>query len=915
VETTSELVGQIVGREAELTVLDAFLASPDSPRALVLTGHPGIGKTALWEAGVDLARRRGLRVLAARANGAEAQLEFASLIDLLDAVRPEELDELPPPQRHALELALFRAEPTGEPPPKPAIGVGFLNAVRALAARENVLVAVDDVQWLDAASAEAVAFAARRLDGHPVRFLLAATSRLSPLLERAYGPKGLQHLDVGPLSLVATQRLLAERLGLRLSRHVLHRVMESTLGNPLFALELGRELASRGPLGIREEVPLPDTVDALLSTRVAALPDAVRRLVLAVALSGELRTSQVAEIAAAGALDEAVASGALALDDERVRPAHPLFATAVKRRAPAGEQRWLHVVLAQLAADQESRALHLALAADQPDGELAAAIAGAAAGAAARGARQDAVMLAEHALRLTPPDWAERDERVLALGAYLVTAGETQRVTDLLSPEIETLPSGEPRVRALLLLSEGAITTNDEIRSYLDAALAESADDVRLRAIVLTELAVNDVLARVEEIGDAEARATEAVETGRDAGPEVELPAVYALAWSRSLRGHAVDDLCKRFRKLSRVAPHLAASPERAAAQRLAWRGDVVAARARLGQLLSVADERGEPISYALQRLHLCELELRAGEWNEVARFLDEWFRDGELLGWPCYERVRALLAAGRGLPEETQRSAAKAIAQAQRTGLQWDVLEAWRARGIAALLARDPSQAAESLRAVWEHTEREGVDEPGVFPVAPDLVEALVELGELEEARAVTRRLRELAEEQEHPWGLASAKRCGALIRLSSERYDEEAATELGDAADAYAALGLRFDRARSLLCLGRAQRRLKKWGAARSSLELAAAEFDELGSPGWTEQSRSELARVGGRRAQQPGELTPAEARVAELAAAGLANKEIARSLFVTVRTVEVHLKHAYAKLGVRSRTQLARRLSDGE
>jgi DNA-binding CsgD family transcriptional regulator len=170
------------------------------------------------------------------------------------------------------------------------------------------------------------------------------------------------------------------------------------------------------------------------------------------------------------------------------------------------------------------------------------------------------------------------------------------------------------------------------------------------------------------------------------------------------------------------------------------------------------------------------------------------------------------------------------------------------------------------------------------------------------------------LAQEQEHPWGLASARRSSAVVRLAcSERYDEKAATELLASAEAYGELGLRFDHARTLLGLGRAQRRLRKWGGARESLERAAAEFDGMGSPGWAEQARAELARVGGRPPRTTGELTPAERRVAELAAEGLANKEIARSLFVTVRTVEVHLKHVYAKLGIHSRTQLARRLSE--
>jgi len=275
------------------------------------------------------------------------------------------------------------------------------------------------------------------------------------------------------------------------------------------------------------------------------------------------------------------------------------------------------------------------------------------------------------------------------------------------------------------------------------------------------------------------------------------------------------------------------------------------------------------------------------------------------------YERCRALLAAGRGLPEEAERWAAEVLARAEASGGRWDLLEARRALGIAALLAREPARAVESLRAVWAHTQLEGVDEPGVFPVAPDLVEALVELGEFDEALAVTARLQELAERQKHPWGLVTAKRCGALIRLAAPSYDEGAVAELAEAAGAYGELGLRFDQARALLGLGRVQRRLRKWGAARGSLEQAASAFEEMGSPGWAEAARSELARVGARRPRAAGELTEAE-RVTELAVAGLSNKEIARTLVVAVPTVEAHLSHAYAKLGVRSRTQLARRFS---
>ena len=208
----------------------------------------------------------------------------------------------------------------------------------------------------------------------------------------------------------------------------------------------------------------------------------------------------------------------------------------------------------------------------------------------------------------------------------------------------------------------------------------------------------------------------------------------------------------------------------------------------------------------------------------------------------------------------------ADTIGRAEAIDFQWDWLEGLRARGIVALLVGEPVHAVQSLRLAWEHITREGVDEPGVFPVAPDLVEALVELGEVDQAHAVTSRLQVLAEQQGHPWGLATARRCSAL----------------------------------------------RKWGAARRSLELAARTFDEIGSTGWADRARFEIDRIGARRPGRAGELTSTERRVVELAANGRSNKEIAQALFVAISTVEGHLSRAYGKLGVRSRAQLAHQVT---
>jgi len=390
--------------------------------------------------------------------------------------------------------------------------------------------------------------------------------------------------------------------------------------------------------------------------------------------------------------------------------------------------------------------------------------------------------------------------------------------------------------------------------------------------------------------------------------------ALYSLSWTRAMGGRPVDDLCAAFRSSSDAPRYVAGSPERVAAQRLVWRGELELARSALTALLALADEQGERESYALMRLHVCELALREGDLPTAAHLLDDWAEssDRELMFRPKYQRCMALLAAGRGDPEDTIKWATAAIDRAAESGSNWDGLEAQRALGSVQLLVRDPASAAATLERVWEHTQREGVSEPGVFPVVADLVEALAEVAELEKAREAADRVAVLAREQDHPWGLATAARCAALIDLAGTQRTENAARGLENAAEQYEKLGLKFDAARSLLCAGRSQRRLRRWGDARRNLERAAAGFDALEADGWRDHARAEIERVGARRPSGDGKLTPSERRTSDLAASGLSNKEIAQELVVTVHTVEVHLSRAYAKLGIRSRSQIAKALA---
>ena len=562
-----------------------------------------------------------------------------------------------------------------------------------------------------------------------------------------------------------------------------------------------------------------------------------------------------------------------------------------------------------MVAEEPLRALHLALAGTGADEQLATRLVAAAGEASARGGRQQAVELAGHALRMTPADSGARGDRVLALAGCLYEAGELRRLSELLSEELDGLPAGATRARARLLLGEGAGSHSlDEADGLLELALAECGEATGLRASLLAKRAANAAAGRVTRINDAEAWASEAL--GAADQREVERLALYALAWTHALTGRPVDELCARSAVEADTSAYLASCPERVAGQRHIWRGELDRARHALGRLLVLADERGEEASYVLVNLHISELELRSGEFAAASSRLDDWAESSEreLTFRPQYQRCRALLAAGRGDVAGTERWANDAISRAERTGSRWDELEARRARGMVGLRTGEPQRAVEDLRAVWEHTQREGVLEPGVFPVAPDLVEALVEVDAIAEARAVTIRLAQLAKRQDHPWARATVKRCRALLAPGADH----AAATLRAAAGDFERLGLRFDAARCMLALGRIQRRAKQWRAARDSLGSAEAAFERLGSPGWAELARSEHERIAGRRPSAGGELTATERRVVELAARGLANKQIASTLVVAVHTVEVHLAHAYAKLGVRSRSQLAGRLA---
>src|SRR5215218_7492663 len=305
----------IVGREGELARVQSFIGSvSEGPSALLLEGAAGIGKTTLWHAGVSIARTRGLRVLSCRAAASEARLSYAALGDLFDF----ELPDLPAPQRRAMDAALLRAEVEGAPPDQRAVSVASLGVLRALATSGPVIVAIDDVQWLDAPSARVLAFVVRRLEDAPIRVLVALRvgSGGDPLGLGQTGPVPLRRVPIGPLQEEAMTRLLRDRTEGGLTRPVLLRLHRISQGNPLFALKIARALTRRGVRPAPgEPLPVPEDLQELLGARLAALPPSAADGLLVVAATA--RPTEDLVVAAAERRDWASAGMRCAVEAGR----------------------------------------------------------------------------------------------------------------------------------------------------------------------------------------------------------------------------------------------------------------------------------------------------------------------------------------------------------------------------------------------------------------------------------------------------------------------------------------------------------------------------------------------------------------------------------------------------------------------
>jgi DNA-binding CsgD family transcriptional regulator len=913
--TIASVSEAVVGRGAELDAIGEFFeASLERPRALLLEGEAGIGKTTLLAAAHEEARHRGWQVLGCRPAAAEAQLAFAALTDAFVELPDGDLAPLPEPQRAALLGAVRRA---GTDVDRLALSMGVLNLLRGLAHSSAVALLVDDVQWLDEPSARAFSFALRRLTAEPV--VVIASRREGESLPLAFGEAvraiGLSRLPIRALSFGAIARIVRAQLSVSLSRPVLLRIYDAAGGNPFFALELARAAAEASERGV--VLAIPESLRELVRIRLAALPDETRAALLVVAALGRPQSSVVAAVVEdwEEAVAPAVDAGVLELVGGRVRFTHPLLGSVVYADAPEHRRRRVHRALADVADEAEQRGWHLALATERPNERVAAKVANAAVAAAARGAPETAAELAEQARRLTPPSRLDlRATRALDAAVYAWSAGDARRSETMLLELIESLPPSPVRAAARQLLVK-IVDDVEETLAQLDVALEDAAGAPEAEASVLNLRARQRMWGGdfAGAIADAQAAAAHAAAAGSAAELAV---ALARQAHARVFAGEPVPhELLERAvaleRSLDKRIP-FGESPTRVRGVCALWDDDLETAWKLLTSVDRHAQARSESWR-AIVLYTLAEVELRRGRTAEALRAVEEATEIADYWGVVHAKAATlptaALVKATVGDVDEARRAAERALELMRPVGYDAIVRQAERALGFLELSLADAAAAHAVLEPLIT---RSGLGNPWAEAAAADEIEALLGLGRVADAEALLAEFAAQTERTRRPRASAAVARSAALAAAARDDLDE--ALRHADRAVMLATASEPIERGRALLVLGLVRRRAKRRRGAREALESALAVFDALPAPLWTQRARAELERIGGRRGSA-GELTPSEQRVADLVVAGKTNREIATELFVTVHTVEKTLTRAYAKLGVRSRTELARRLADLE
>jgi len=909
-----------VGRERELARLAELVAGAREGRsgALVLSGEPGIGKTALCQAAAEMAD--GMQVLRARGVSSESELPFAGLTEVF-AGTGDVVALLPDRQRVAMEGALGTRHSTSVDPF--TVGVATLGLLAAIAERGPVLCIVDDLQWVDASSTEALTFAARRLQAEGVAVLFATRTGD----EAAGSTADLETLVLGGLSLSAAERVLSAVTATSVEPDVARSLHTATGGNPL-ALEELPALLSPGQLGgwVPLEDPLPPgpITDRAFRQRIAGLSADSRTALLVVAASGTgelgLVVTSLADLGVGpAALEEAEEARIVTVDHDRVEFRHPLLRAAAYHAAMAPGRRRAHAAVARaLDAGDARRAWHLAAASVAPDAAVADALDEVGVEARGRGAHATAARALHRAAQLTP-DADVRARRLGEASGDLIMIGRPGAGVELATEALRHVRSAELHadlelVRSSLLM---VIGRPHEAHGILMAEAAKFEAGAPGRAAALQLTAVGPCYL----VGDGQLAyrtAEQAHRNARRVGGPLEVFAGAVLAQTLVIRGDTTRarpllEACLPYLMEADPVwgPHLAMAP--AVCMSYLWIEQFTTARALLARYIDGARVAGAPGLLPFPLSVLAEIDFRCGAWDQAYSGLHEAVELAHQTGQAVHlprllsglARVEAQRGDEAGCRAHTAESMSLALELGETRSAQMNADEVL---GLLEFAQNRPDVALTHLDRLGQALIAEEVGEPSLMGAAPERIEALARVGRRDDAVHALAVLSRQAEMTGSKWAAAVVERSRGVLG-GAEAADEHfhAALRLHDE------VAIPFERARTELSFAEALRRGKRRREAREQLGRALDTFGRLGARPWVARAEDELAATGlSARRRDPAaavELTPQELRVALAVAQGATNREAAAALFLSTKTIEFHLGSIYRKLGVRSRSGLAR------
>ena len=907
--------GRLVERSVELQAVTDFLTSiTERPSGLVIDGEVGIGKTTLWSASVQQARDRQFRVLSARASEVGSGAPYAAIAELISDVDCRAVDGLPSVQRGALDRVRLRAHGPDSPGENRIVATTFLSILHILEAESPVLVAIDDVQWLDASSQSVVAFVARRLDRR-IGVLFAEGSgpdtgdTTASWLQLA-GQKAIERIHLGPLGLGGLHTLISDRLGQRLPRPTTLGIAELARGNLHYALELARAANDQTPT-IQPVLPAP--LAELVRDRVGQLQGDVRDVLLAAACVSDptvgllARATGSSEERAVELLEPLEDKGIIGIQGNRVRFSHPLLARGVYADADLARRRRMHRTLADIESHPELKARHLALSTISSDPATLKALDTAADAAYTRGAPAAAAELIELARQLG----GDTPQRRIRAAACHFQAGNAGPARAIVEPMVSQLPPGPLRASVANLLAEVRMYDN----SFADAAelLRGAEDDAATDPTVLVQtfLLLSFAQLNTGEYADSLHYALKAATLAE----ELDIPALTSQARANQVNvglvcGQGVDepslqDALKSEDPDIDVAPPFSASAVNALA--LAWTGRLEQARTQMLVVRNRCIERNANSHIMFVDLHSTLIDVWRADFAAATLTAKDAMERAELLGGDHMAVIAhaalAVVGAYTGRERDARADAHAAIDGANRCGSTRLADMPVMTLGFLDVSLGNYAEALTRLQPLIARLNTLPGTEIYTAAFIPDAVEAMLALGHISEAGPLIDLLEHNGRRLDRPWMLAAGARCRSI--WLSAQGDAEAATCMAQQAMAeHDRLPMPFERARTQLLLGQLQHGQHLVEAATVTLGEALRTFDQAGTPLWANRARAELA--------QHLRLTPSEQSVAELAASGMTNYDVAASLDISPKTVEANLTRIYRKLGIHSRAELGKRMS---